>query len=136
MRERGISNPEELLRDYADASAILGACRWFDSKPNAGPGLLAKAIREGGMPDLAPSLEPACPGTPELRARWQAAMASIPLDTPPAVWLSHVHPHSHDAAGWTLGAEAWVIDWIGRYLPPLRAAAGCPVSVVACEVGP
>lgn len=53
MRARGIANPVELLT-FADTDGILGAIRWFDSQHGVGPGLLAKAIRDGGMPDFQP----------------------------------------------------------------------------------
>lgn len=48
MRERGITNPEELA-GFAEPAAILRACRWFDGRHDAGPGLLAKVVRDGGM---------------------------------------------------------------------------------------
>lgn len=57
MAERGIDNGPDLLARFADAEAaaeaVLGACRWHDhrkQRSKVGPGLLAKKIRDGGMP--------------------------------------------------------------------------------------
>ena len=47
MRDRGIDNPDELL-SFASAAVILESCEWFDAQKGVGPGVLAKAIREGG----------------------------------------------------------------------------------------
>jgi hypothetical protein len=49
MRARGIDNAEEHLQ-YATLEQIRGWCEWWDGKQGAGPGLLAKKIREGGDP--------------------------------------------------------------------------------------
>jgi hypothetical protein len=139
MKNRGINNPEELLR-HAGAPAILGACRWFDEKPNAGPGLLAKVIREGGMPEMAPTAEPACPCTCELCQEWQLVLVELERVISEddwimryAPWVPLLHPHSRDGQGWTLGAESWVPAWFGERRDGLRKAAGCPVAIVACE---
>lgn len=53
MRDRGIVNPDELTV-FASNEAIAGACRWFDGQQNAGAGVLAKVIRDGGLPGWQP----------------------------------------------------------------------------------
>lgn len=52
MMDRGIVNPDELLQ-FATPARILAACRWFDGQRSAGPGVLAKTIRSGGVDDSA-----------------------------------------------------------------------------------
>lgn len=53
LRARNIASPEELM-PFASPQAVLGACRWWDTQKSAGTGMLAKVIREGGMPDWRP----------------------------------------------------------------------------------
>lgn len=54
MSNRGIDNPQELLA-FASPERILAACRWWDTKPGAGAGVLARVIRQGGIEPQAAS---------------------------------------------------------------------------------
>lgn len=48
MQSRGLNNVDDLL-SFATPDRIVGACRWWDGKRGAGTGVLAQAIRRGGM---------------------------------------------------------------------------------------
>jgi hypothetical protein len=145
MRSRGINNPGELLNTFADAEAVLGACRWFDrrsedKRSQVGPGLLAKVIRDGGMPGY--GQQPAvsdCLAGPEIEQQWSAVLAGLEeRATLPLLaqhWLTHLHPHAFTEAGWTLGAQRHVIGWLRKYRPAIDQAAGCPVAIESCERG-
>lgn len=142
MRSRGIFNPEKLLR-LATADAIAGAIRWYDEQSErtatVSPGVLANAILDGGMPGYGETTAaPACPCTPELEAEWAAALKV--LDEAEAdfelVWAQKCHPHRHDVAGWQVGAPAWVLGWLPKYLPAIRRMVGEQITTVACDPAP
>lgn len=138
-------NPAALLK-LASFEAIRGAVRWYDEQPREGtgkigPGILTDVIRDGGMEGY--GVAEACPCTRELCQEWQLVIVELERILSEddwiiryAPWMALLHPHSHDVAGWTLGAEAWVPDWLGKRRAGIRRAAGCPVHVVACESQP
>jgi hypothetical protein len=145
LRIRGVFAPGPLVESVS-AEAIEGAIRWYDEQPRRGPGAIGAgalydAIRDGGMPGYgAPGEETLCPWTPELAQEWQLVIVELERIVSEddwiiryAPWVPHLHPHSHDVTGWTLGAQAWVPDWLGKRRAGIRRAAGCPVQIVVCE---
>ena len=130
MRQRGIDNGAELLDTFATAEAVLGAIRWFDERKTRrgrpiGPGLLAKVIREGGMPNYphvgagrAPVPRPA-PATldPRLERDWarvQVELRALVGDTTYAVWLAGLTPRSLHDGVLELDAPAATAAWIAK----------------------
>jgi hypothetical protein len=100
------------------------------------PSELVQAL---GAPD-----RDSCPLTPALVEQWASVVAELERISDEddwimryAPWLGTVHPHSHEeSTGWTLGIEAWALDWFGDRVKALRKAAGQPVVLVACaELG-
>jgi hypothetical protein len=73
LRARGVDQIEPLL-DAATPAQIFAACRRFDKRDGAGPGLLAHWIRHATVPED----EPTESNTARLRRRFQEVVADYP----------------------------------------------------------
>jgi hypothetical protein len=149
MGRRGINNPGDLLGRFADGEAILRTCDWYDELvaerrrrrlSPIGPGLLAKKIREGGVP--AEPTSTGCPHTPELAEQWAPVIARLAVELGSRwgrveQWIRALHPHAFDSDGWTLGAPQGVAGWLEKLhvLDVLDHAADAPVLLVECRGG-
>lgn len=137
MEARGLNRVEELL-GYAEPERILASCEWWDKQGNAGTGLLAQTIRDGGRAPAASAIgvEGPCTLTAGLDEAWESARAALRQSVDEAtfnIWLAPLHPHEHAHAGWVLGCPARQVAWTAdRFRRVLEGAAGEPVQLVGC----
>jgi hypothetical protein len=77
LRDRGVDNPEDLLA-FGTPAQILAACRVYDGRPGARPGLLVSWIRSQRFPEPA-TPAPTVRKVEELRARFAAYARRFPI---------------------------------------------------------
>ncbi len=112
MSEREIDNPRELL-NFASPERIIASCRWWDTRrgSGAGPGVLAKRIREGGM-------DPQAANRPRLngRSEWEEAKQSI---------QRAIQRHGRDGRAAALSELAEQNELLVRFVEKVRWSSLC-----------
>jgi hypothetical protein len=139
MEACGLNGVAELL-ECAEPERIIASCEWWETQRDAGTGLLAQTIRDGGRaPAAAPIGVEVCTLTADLAAEWESVRAALRQsvgDETFALWLGALHPHGRTAEGWVVGCRAGQVAYMtGRYGRVLEQAAGEPVRLVACADG-